>query len=164
MESKVLKITGLLAFTISALSLTSCAKLFPDYQGNYVKTVQSWEGSPESSLYKVWGYADQTQTLDTGNTLLTYNQKWEGTTPTTVTHTKTGSKNSSSHSSTQTVSTGGSYSFSCKTQFEVNAKQIIVNTAVRGFDCGWNNDATQDFIDSHSTKPFKSGTCYWNCF
>lgn len=163
MSSLPLKITALLATGLSALILSGCATLFPAYQQNYVQTVQSWEGASESSLYKVWGYADQTQTLDNGNTLLIYDDEWQDTTPTIVTNTKSGDKGSDSHTSTQTVSTGGSYSGSCKTQFEVNTKKIIVNTAVRGDFCGHHYMADQAFIDSHSNKPFKAGTCYWNC-
>ena len=161
MNSLPLKITALLATGLSALILSGCATLFPAYQQNYVQTVQSWEGASESSLYKVWGYADQTQTLGNGNTLLIYDDEWEDTVPTTVTRYKTGAgEHQQLH---ETISPGGWKSYSCKTQFELNAKKIIVNTSVKGDSCGHHNMADQAFIDSHSNKPFKAGTCYWNC-
>ena len=146
---------------ISSVLLVGCASEFPDYYGNYNTVVSSWQGASATDLYKKWGYPDETQTLDNGNTLVLYSESWEETEPTTVEHTKSGDKDSGTHSSKEVISSGGTTSYSCKTWFEIDSKKVIVNTSLRGDYCGEHYDAGQSFIDSHSNTPFTSGTCYW---
>ncbi len=114
---------------------------------NYQLAVNSWQGASADSLFHVWGYPNRIQKMPSGHQLYVYSYRDKGrypvyTTPGSTT-VQTGRHGRTFVQTTgPVVSGGGSYDFRCKTWFEVNQKNIIVNTSFRGNDCL----ATSEFL------------------
>lgn len=104
---------------------------------NYSLTVNSWQGTNSSLLYDAWGYPHKIETLPNGNKLLTYSNVEKYKSSTTVTK--------SDDNKTAYVTGGDTNVYRCTTWFEVNSRQIIVNTNFKGNNCF----ATSDFVKSH---------------
>lgn len=116
---------------------------------NYQIALKSWRGANINQLVKVWGYPNKRSKAPSGNTLYIYHIENKGRHPV---YRAGGTTVVTKHGSDIRVSTtpsiysgGGSYDYSCTTWFEVNKKNIIVNTATRGNNCV----ASKDFLRSH---------------
>ena len=116
---------------------------------NYQIALQSWRGATLDQLVKVWGYPNKRSKAPNGNALYIYHIESKGRNPVYRTG---GTTIVSKHGDDIRVTTtptiysgGGSYDYSCTTWFEVNKKNIIVNTATRGNNCV----ASEDFVRSH---------------
>ncbi len=127
------------------LGLTACATV-----QNYQLAVNSWQGASGAKLFRVWGYPDHTERLPNGHRLYVYATRDVGQYPivTTPGYTSVYTSNGQTYvSSTPPMITGGGiYDFHCKTFFEVNSANHIVNTDFRGNSCA----ATQQFMQNMS--------------
>ncbi len=127
------------------LALSACAT-----SQNYLATINSWQGQSVNKLVKLWGYPDQTAEAPDGNKLYIYHYSDRGRNPVIAIPGYTNVVQANNQTYVETTPTtftgGGSYNFHCKTWFEVNRKNIIVNTAVRGNACV----ASKSFRESKS--------------
>lgn len=130
---------------ILPLLLAACAT-----NQNYMLALRSWQGASINELVRVWGYPTKRGKAPDGNVLYIYHSQDKGRNPiyrtggtTTITQKK--------HHEVKVTTTspvyqgGGTYDYECTTWFEVNKKNIIVNTSARGNNCV----GTDDFLKTH---------------
>ena len=133
-----------ITLTVISLAVAACAT-----QQNYQIALNSWRGASINDLVKVWGYPAKRSKAPDGNALYIYSSHEHGRNPVYRTGgTTTVTKNGDNIQVTNTpmvTSGGGTYDYRCTTWFEVNKKNIIVNTSFRGNNCV----GTDDFLRTH---------------
>jgi len=101
--------------------------------------VSSWSGARTGDLVRVWGYPDKVIRMGNGHRLYLYRSVNRGSYPQFVNpgYTTVDTSNGQTVVTTMptTVSGGGSYDLRCKTWFEVNSSNRVVNTSFRGNNC-----------------------------
>ena len=137
-------IGSLFALTVAGF-LTACAT-----QQNYATAVYSWQGAPQESVYRTWGYPDRVETLPNGHKVLVYREHEQGREPivsTPATSSVSTNPDGTTNVFTQggTISGGGYYDYQCSTWFELGDNGNVSNTSFRGNNCL----ATQSFMTAH---------------
>ena len=104
---------------VGVLVLGACA--FPTKAG-YKKRLSSWDGSDADSLVRSWGQPASSYRMPSGNVVLVYIAQSQYTTPVEA-HSRTNvNPYTGSSNTTVTVRGGDIYTFSCKTEFEVESQ------------------------------------------
>ena len=114
---------------------------------NYSAALKTWQGSNIEDLVRVWGYPDQNGKAPNGNRLYIYSYHEQGERPTYIdpgytTVVQKHGKTIVTNTPTMTYG-GGTYDYRCKTWFEVNKDNVIVNVSMRGNDCKFTKEQRQ---------------------
>src|SRR3990167_4997047 len=127
-------IKNIIVLTAVPALLAACAS-----DQAYNQTIQSWVGAKANRLYRVWGYPDRIEHWQNGHKLAIYRYHNRGRYPTTA---YPGSTNVTTRNGITEVYTtpafttgGGTYNLTCRTWFEINKANTIVNASSRGNDC-----------------------------
>ena len=104
-----------------ALSLNSCASLFPSTE-NYTAKVNTWNGSDINKLIMSWGPPSDVYAMPNGNKMYT----WLRTGGTVVT---------SNYNYYLNMTISNSTEYWCKTTFIVNTSDIIIENTWTGHAC-----------------------------
>lgn len=104
---------------------------------NYQQSLNRWQGAQAQDLVKAWGNPDSSIRLQSGNTIYMYMRKQlysRPVTPPMPTFTVTGTPVynmgfANAYAGTQTLS------LYCRTWFEMNNKNVIINTRFEGNNC-----------------------------
>ena len=127
-----------LKFLIIIFFLVSCATT-----AKYEKLLNTWRGGNVNDLISNWGAPSSSFKMSNGNTILTYMRSRSGAIPIynqpqTTTHQGTiyGSGGMTNYSGTSTSSYGTTtympVTWSCKTEFTIDTRDIIIKLEVSG--------------------------------
>ena len=141
MESLHYYIIRSLKSLIIIFFIVSCAT-----SAKYEKLLDTWMGNNVNHLISSWGAPSSTFKMSNGNTILTYMRSSSGAIPIynqpqTTTHqgTKYGSSGMTKYSGTSTSSYGTTtympVTWSCKTEFTVDTRDMIINWRYQGNNC-----------------------------
>lgn len=136
---------GLITLLCLAPLLVSCAS-----ETYYQAALSSWHGATQATVYRIWGYPDQVETLPNGHPVLIYRTHIVGQTPVystpSITTVNTDNNNVTVINSSGMIAGGDIYDYQCTTFFELDNKGIVLNTNFRGNNCV----ATKDFMLEHT--------------
>jgi hypothetical protein len=121
--------------------IVSCATT-----AKYEKLLDTWKGGNVNDLVSQWGAPSSSYKMSNGNTILTYMRSRSGSIPiynqpqrTTHQGTIYGSGGMTNYSGTSTSSYGTTtympVTWSCKTEFTVDSRDIIINWRFLGNSC-----------------------------
>ncbi len=113
--------------SFGVLALSACATTH-----NYEARVRSWQGKDAQVLVANWGQPDDTQKISNGDRMFVYSR---------LRHEPVAYYGIKQNEVAGTSPRGPASELyvKCSTYFEVNPKNIIVNTQFRGDECKWND-------------------------
>lgn len=124
------------ALSTVAILLTGCGGA-----GHYASAVHSWQGAPRTALVHDWGHPNSVSELSNGNVLYTYRVVEHEPIVKTYSPAPYGfvrlspQNNNTVVLSHPAVVTHHQESFWCETSFEINKRNVIVNTHYKGNNC-----------------------------
>jgi hypothetical protein len=131
-----------LTILLISLTLTACAT-----SNYYAQALNSWRGNNLNTLFKSWGAPDQVVPIPNGNTYYVYNSQSVQSAPGAYTPSffNTTSNGSGTPVSGMIMLQGppSIYVLSCRTWFEVNTSNVIVDAGAKGNYCYAGNDSVQ---------------------
>jgi hypothetical protein len=140
-KGRVLNLLKYIFFVTLFFFAVSCATT-----AKYEKLLDSWMGANVNELIRSWGAPNSSYEMSNGNKILTYMRSRSGSIPIynqpqSTTHQGTiyGSGGMTNYSGTSTSTYGTTtyipVTWSCKTEFTVNAQETIINWRWQGNNC-----------------------------
>lgn len=123
------------ALSVVAVTLVGCGGA-----QHYASAVNSWQGAPRSALMHDWGHPSSVTQLSNGNELYTYRVVEHEPISKTYSPAPGFVRLSPQNINSVTLShppviTPHDESFWCETSFEINKRNVIVNTHYKGNNC-----------------------------